>query len=318
MQKSLNIDPAKCTGCLQCEMACSYENYGVFNPAKSRIKVFDFHHTGRKVPYTCTQCDEAWCLHACPVEAIKIDAATGAKVVLEDVCVGCKVCTIACPFGTINYVPTPARCRNATCAATIPPASMPARPRRSPMSTPTGPVSSGCASGRRSSTPNRTPDGGSTMAWHRKILRVNLTDGTCTPEPLNMEWAQDYLGQRGLATKYFCEEVDPKVDPLSPENKLIYATGPLTGTMASTGGRYSVITKGPLTGAIACSNSGGYFGAELNFAGWDMIIFEGKSPQPVYLHIENDKAELLRRPTHLGQDGLGHRGDPQEEAPGSA
>ena len=55
VQKSLHIDPAKCTGCLQCEMACSYENYQVFNPAKSRIKVFDFHHTGRKVPYTCTQ-----------------------------------------------------------------------------------------------------------------------------------------------------------------------------------------------------------------------------------------------------------------------
>ena len=104
MMNSLHIEPAKCTGCLQCEMACSFENYGVFAPAKSRIKVFDFHHTGRKVPYTCTQCDEAWCLHACPVEAIKLDSTTGAKIVLEDVCVGCKVCTIACPFGTINYV----------------------------------------------------------------------------------------------------------------------------------------------------------------------------------------------------------------------
>lgn len=131
------------------------------------------------------------------------------------------------------------------------------------------------------------------MAWHRKILRVNLTKGTCTPEPMNMKWANDYLGQRGLATKYFCEEVDPRVDPLSPDNKMILATGPLTGTMASTGGRYSVITKGPLTGAIACSNSGGYFGAELRFAGWDMVILEGKSPKPVYLFIENDKAELL-------------------------
>ena len=131
------------------------------------------------------------------------------------------------------------------------------------------------------------------MAWARKILRVDLTKGTCKSEPLNMKWAQDYLGQRGLATKYFCEEVDPKVDPLSPANKLIFATGPLTGTMASTGGRYSVITKGPLTGAIACSNSGGYWGAELKSAGWDMIIFEGKSPKPVYLHIENDKAELV-------------------------
>src|SRR5690242_17228948 len=130
------------------------------------------------------------------------------------------------------------------------------------------------------------------MAWQRKVLRVNLSKGTCTAEPLNMEWARAYLGQRGLATKYLSEEIDPKVDPLSAGNKLIFATGPLTGTMASTGGRYSVITKGPLTGAIACSNSGGYFGAELKMAGWDMIIFEGKSHKPVYLHIEDDTAEL--------------------------
>jgi aldehyde:ferredoxin oxidoreductase len=130
------------------------------------------------------------------------------------------------------------------------------------------------------------------MAWNRKILRVDLTNGTCKSEALNMQWAQEYLGQRGLATKYFVEEVDPKVDPLSPGNKLIMTTGPLTGTVASTGGRYSVVTKGALTGAIACSNSGGYFGAELKFSGWDMIIFEGKSAKPVYLSIEDDKAEL--------------------------
>ena len=104
MQKSLHINTDKCTGCLQCEMACSYENYGVFNISKSRIKVFEFHLTGKKVPYTCTQCSEAWCLQACPVDAIRVDSATGAKVVLEDTCVGCKVCTISCPFGTINYV----------------------------------------------------------------------------------------------------------------------------------------------------------------------------------------------------------------------
>jgi aldehyde:ferredoxin oxidoreductase len=136
------------------------------------------------------------------------------------------------------------------------------------------------------------------MGWNRKVLRVNLSKGTCVAEPLKMDWAQQYLGQRGLATKYFISEVDAKVDPLSPENKLIMATGPLTGTMASTGGRYSVITKGALTGAIACSNSGGYFGAELKMAGWDMIIFEGKSPKPVYLWLENDKAEL-RDAAHL-------------------
>ena len=131
------------------------------------------------------------------------------------------------------------------------------------------------------------------MAWTNKILRVNLTAGTLTYEPLNKEWVNDYLGQRGLGTRYYVEEVDPEVDPLSPENTMIFATGPLTGTAASTSARYSVITKGPLTGAIACSNSGGFFGPELKFAGLDMIILEGKSPEPVYLYIENDEAKLL-------------------------
>ena len=130
------------------------------------------------------------------------------------------------------------------------------------------------------------------MSWAGKILRVNLTAGTVTNEPLNMEWARAYLGSRGLAAKYLTSEIDPKVDPLSPDNKIIWATGPLTGTMASTGGRYTVSTKGPLTGAIACSNSGGYWGAELKMAGWDMIIFEGKSSTPVYLYINDDVAEL--------------------------
>jgi aldehyde:ferredoxin oxidoreductase len=130
------------------------------------------------------------------------------------------------------------------------------------------------------------------MAWTRRILRVDLAAGTCIAEALNMAWANEYLGQRGLATKYLAEEVDPKCDPLGPHNKLIMATGPLTGTMASTGGRYSVITKSPLTGVVACSNSGGFIGAEMKNAGWDMIIFEGQSPEPVYLYVENDRAEL--------------------------
>ncbi|MBI3531989.1 MAG: aldehyde ferredoxin oxidoreductase family protein [Burkholderiales bacterium] len=136
------------------------------------------------------------------------------------------------------------------------------------------------------------------MSWAGKILRVNLTAGTVKSEPLNMEWAQAYLGSRGLGSKYLVEEVDAKVDPLSPDNKIIWATGPLTGTMASTGGRYTVITKSPLTGAIACSNSGGYWGAEFKMAGWDMVIFEGKSPKPVYLYVNDDVAEL-RDASHL-------------------
>jgi Fe-S-cluster-containing hydrogenase component 2 len=103
MLKALLIDPGKCTGCKQCELACSYVKEGVFNPSKSRIRVFDFHQEARFVPYTCTQCAEAWCQQACPVNAITTDAVTGVKVVNDNLCVGCKVCTIACPFGTVNY-----------------------------------------------------------------------------------------------------------------------------------------------------------------------------------------------------------------------
>ena len=136
------------------------------------------------------------------------------------------------------------------------------------------------------------------MSWTGKILRVNLSTGTIKVEPTNMDWAQAYIGSRGLGTKYLVEEVDAKVDPLSADNKIIWATGPLTGTMASTGGRYTVITKSPLTGAVACSNSGGYWGAEFKMAGWDMLIFEGKSPKPVYLYVNDDQVEL-RDAAHL-------------------
>ena len=134
--------------------------------------------------------------------------------------------------------------------------------------------------------------------WIGKVLRVNLTAGTVKTEKLNAEWAKDYLGSRGLGTRYFAAEVNPKVDPLSPENKLIFATGPMTGTLGTSSGRYEVVTKGPLTGAIAGSNSGGMFGSELKFAGFDMLIFEGASAKPVYLYLEDGKAEL-RDASHL-------------------
>ncbi|MBT7507098.1 MAG: aldehyde ferredoxin oxidoreductase family protein [Rhodospirillales bacterium] len=131
------------------------------------------------------------------------------------------------------------------------------------------------------------------MAWQGQILRVNLTKGTAEAEPLNMEWAEAYLGPRGLGSKYLWENMDPKADPLGPDNVLIFATGPLTGTMAPTSGRYSVITKGPLTNAIACSNSGGKFGAELKFAGYDLLLIEGAAKKPIYLNIIDDTVEIL-------------------------
>ena len=128
--------------------------------------------------------------------------------------------------------------------------------------------------------------------WPGKLLRVNLTKGSWAVEDIDAELARNYIGGRGLGTKIFCDEVVPDVEPLSPENKLIFMAGPLTGTGAPASARYMVVTKSPLTGTIASSNSGGYFPAELRFAGFNGIIFEGRSEEPVSLWIKNGEVEL--------------------------
>lgn len=125
-----------------------------------------------------------------------------------------------------------------------------------------------------------------------KILRINLSGKTIKTEELDLKTAQKFIGGRGLGTKMLIDEIDPNVDPLGPDNKLIFVTGPLTGTNTPTGGRYMVVTKSPLSGTVACSNSGGYWGAELKFAGFDMIVFEGKADSPVYINIADDKVEI--------------------------
>lgn len=125
-----------------------------------------------------------------------------------------------------------------------------------------------------------------------KVLRVNFSTQEIKVEELNLELAQKYIGARGLGVKTFIDEVDPKVDPLSEDNKLIIATGPLTGAPMPTSGRYMVVTKAPLTGTIAISNSGGKWGVKFKSTGYDMIIMEGKSEKPVYLYIDDETVEI--------------------------
>lgn len=105
MTKILNIVPERCTGCMQCELACSFVQTGTFAPSQSLMRVNVFDEEASYAPYTCLQCDEAWCMTACPVNAIAIDEKTGAKIVLEKLCIGCHLCTIACPFGTVFTSP---------------------------------------------------------------------------------------------------------------------------------------------------------------------------------------------------------------------
>jgi len=130
------------------------------------------------------------------------------------------------------------------------------------------------------------------FGWSGSVLRVDLTKGTVTHEATDIELAHDYLGARGLGGKIVRDEVAPDTDPLSPANKIIFAPGPLTGTFAPSAGRYEVVTKAPLNNVIAASNSGGAFGPELKFAGYDALIIEGKAAKPVYLWIKNDEVEI--------------------------
>ena len=137
-------------------------------------------------------------------------------------------------------------------------------------------------------------------AYYEKIARINLTTGQIKVEPLDLELAHKFIGGRGLGTKLLYDEGIATVDPLSPENKLIYITGPMTGAAAPSTGRYMVCTKSPLTGMIACSNSGGIWGAKLKYAGWDAIIVEGEAPDWTYINIDDDKIELLDAREYVG------------------
>jgi len=109
--------------------------------------------------------------------------------------------------------------------------------------------------------------------WAGSILRIDLSKGDRSVEALDKDLAFIFIGGRGLAMKFLFDEVNPKIDPLSLRNKLIFATGPLAGTGGASAGRFMVVTKSPLTGTIACPNCGGYFSSELKFAGYDMLIF---------------------------------------------
>ncbi|MFW9977093.1 MAG: aldehyde ferredoxin oxidoreductase C-terminal domain-containing protein [Candidatus Thorarchaeota archaeon] len=126
-----------------------------------------------------------------------------------------------------------------------------------------------------------------------KILRVNLSTGSITEEFPDEETLRKYLGGSGLATKYLFDETEAGIDPLGPENKLIFMTGPLTGTHSPSTGRYSVVTKAPLTNGWGQANSAGFWGRDFKRSGFDGVIFEGISPKPVYLLTEDGKAELV-------------------------
>ena len=124
------------------------------------------------------------------------------------------------------------------------------------------------------------------------VLRINLTEQTATIEKLPLELAQDYMGGAGFCLKYLFDEVKGGTDALGPANKLIFAPGPFSGTTIPCASRMAVAAKSPLTGAVGMALSGGHFPVELKFAGYDVLIIEGKAQKPVYLWINDDDVKF--------------------------
>jgi aldehyde:ferredoxin oxidoreductase len=134
------------------------------------------------------------------------------------------------------------------------------------------------------------------------ILRINLSTGKILEEEISQDIKQKFIGGRGLGVKIMLDEVDPKVDPLSEHNKIVLAVGPLTGTSAPTAGRYEVISKSPLTGTISDGNSGGYFGPMFKALGYEAMVIEGKSKEPVCIWAHDREVELRDASRVWGSD----------------
>lgn len=130
------------------------------------------------------------------------------------------------------------------------------------------------------------------LGYMGKILRVDLTAGRVWDEPLNEAYAREFVGGSGLAARYAWDMVTADTDPLGPDNPLILMTGPLVGTTTPSAGRYSVGAISPVTGLWGEANSGGFWGPELRFAGYDGIIITGQSAAPVWLAIVEGQATL--------------------------
>jgi aldehyde:ferredoxin oxidoreductase len=130
------------------------------------------------------------------------------------------------------------------------------------------------------------------------VLRVNVSNGLFSTEPLPENILRLLLGGKGMGAYYLYRELKPGTDPLGPDNLLILQTGPLTGTPAPTAGRFGSTTKSPATGTYSDSYCGGFFGQTLKYAGYDMVIFSGAASEPVMVVIDNDKVEV-RPAAHL-------------------
>jgi aldehyde:ferredoxin oxidoreductase len=318
----LEIAPEKCTGCQACVVFCSLKQEGVVNPELARIHVWEDHSEISFLPITCAICDDKPCIEVCPEQgAISVNN-LGAVVIDESLCTGCSKCVDACQIEAIQLHLLPGRGKSGKavvlkcdlcdgdpwCVKVCQPGAITisddnggqmmhdkllAKLRKIPERQIRAHISR---------TAKSTEEDFPFQGYAGKYLRVDLSSGDIKILPLPVEWVENYLGGNGIGVKILWDEVPAAVDPLESDNKLIVSAGPLCGSPVPNSGRVEFIAKSPLTNIYGDSNAGGHFGPELKHAGYDLIIFEGRSPKPVYLYLKDEKIEI-RSAEHLW--GLG-------------
>jgi len=288
----LALKPEECTGCRTCELVCALHNQHENNPAKAALRVKGlFPAPGHYELRICDQCGE--CARVCPTEAIyRTD--DGVYLIDESLCTGCNACVAACPLGvmfTHGSMESPIKCTSCGECVTYCPKKVLAM-----------------EGGRGSTAATRPRPSASAVTalpgYAGKILRVDLSSGRISTEPLKPEMVRDYLGARGFAARILYDEVPAGADPLGPENKVVVASGPLSGTFVPAAGKITFAAKSPATNGWGDSNMGGHLASELKYAGYDAIILEGVAPGPSYLYIMNDRVEIRDASSLWGKDAL--------------
>lgn len=288
MSYRIKIDSTKCIHCRSCEASCSFGRYKAVAPARARIRTVSNESEGLAVPVVCEQCEDAPCAQVCPKGAITRNAKTGAYVIDNKLCIGCKLCAWACPYGNITYDEANQQILKCDLCDGNP---------RCVAACPTGALSFEGAPGKRRSTGSpekpifdfsKIVHSDTLSGWKGRYLLINLSDQTYEVKRTDMNLAEKFIGQRGLGERILLDHITPDTGPLSDENAIVLSTGPLTGIWGVSSNHFSVITKSPLTGTIAAAQSGGYFGSEIKYAGYDMIVIKGACKKPTYIYINGD------------------------------